>query len=100
LKPGTDGYLIWENACRYAEQCYFSLLKWGCSPEQARAVLPHSLKTELVMTANLREWRHFLKLRTSPSAHPQMREVAKILLKKLQELIPIVFDNIGVDTDE
>lgn len=100
LKPGTDGYLIWENACRYAEQCYFSLLEWGCSPEQARAVLPHSLKTELVMTANLREWRHFLRERTSPKAHSQMREVAKMLLKKLRELIPIVFDDIGVDDDE
>jgi len=59
---------------------YFKLLDWGCSPEEARAVLPNSLKTEIVMTANIREWRHFLKLRTSPAAHPQMREVACMLL--------------------
>ncbi len=100
LEPGTDGYLIWENACRYAEQCYFSMLDWGCSPQEARAVLPNSLKTELVMTANIREWRHFLKLRTSPKTHPQMREITLKLLKELQKLIPIVFDDIRGDTDE
>ncbi|NMB41798.1 MAG: FAD-dependent thymidylate synthase, partial [Firmicutes bacterium] len=61
---------------------------------EARAVLPNSLKTELVMTANIREWRHFLKLRTSPAAHPQMREVANLLLKELKAKIPVVFDDI------
>ena len=77
-----------------AEQYYFSMLDWGCTPEEARAVLPNSLKTELVMTANIREWRHFLKLRTSPAAHPQMREVAGLLLKKVKAKIPVVFDDI------
>ena len=58
-----------------------------------------SLKTEVVMTANIREWRHFLKLRTSPAAHPQIREVATPLLKELQELVPILFDDIGGATE-
>lgn len=58
------------------------------------AVLPNSLKTEVVMTANIREWRHFLKLRCSPAAHPQMREVALILLDKVHWLIPVCFDDI------
>ena len=79
-----------------AERSYFSLLKWGCSPQEARSVLPSSLKTEVVMTANLREWRHFFKLRTAPAAHPQMREVAIPLLHRMQELIPVVFDDLEV----
>ena len=94
LVPGTEGYDMWYRACLVAEQTYFKMLDWGCSPEEARAVLPNSLKTELVMTANIREWRHFLKLRTSPAAHPQMREVANLLLKKLKVKIPVVFDDI------
>jgi len=95
LVPGTKGYKLWERACLVAEQMYFKMLDWGCTPEEARAVLPNSLKTELVMTANIREWRHFLKLRTSPAAHPQMQEVAGLLLKELKAKIPVVFDDIG-----
>lgn len=94
LVPGTEGYDIWYRACQMAEQYYFSMLDWGCTPEAARAVLPNSLKTEIVMTANIREWRHFLKLRTSPAAHPQMREVAGLLLKEVKVKIPVVFDDI------
>ena len=72
-----------------------SCLIGGCTPQEARAVLPNSLKTEVVMTANLREWRHFFKLRTAPAAHPQMREVAKMLLKQMREMVPVVFDDCG-----
>ena len=75
------------------------MLNAGCNAQEARAVLPNSLKTEVVMTANLREWRHFLKLRTSAVAHPQMREVATPLLKALQNMIPVVFDDIGRDAN-
>ena len=94
LVPGTEGYDMWYRACQMAEQYYFSMLDWGCSPQEARAVLPNSLKTEIVMTANVREWRHFLKLRTSPAAHPQMREVANMLLMELNFLLPSLFDDI------
>ena len=66
-------YDVSEEACRRAETAYFNLLNWGLSPQEARAVLPNSLKTEVVMTANIREWRHFLRLRTSTGAHPQIR---------------------------
>lgn len=95
LTPGTAAYDEWEAACRRAETAYFSLLNWGCTPQEARAVLPNSLKTEVVMTANLREWRHFLRLRTDPAAHVQMREVAGQLLDRLRERVPVVFDDIG-----
>ena len=94
LVPGTAGYDMWYKACQMAEQYYFSMLDWGCMPEEARAVLPNSLKTELVMTANLREWRHFFKLRTSKAAHPQMRELTVPLLSEFKEKIPVVFDDI------
>lgn len=94
LNSNTFAYDEWKEACRRAETAYFNLLNWGLSPQEARAVLPNSLKTEVVMTANTREWRHFLKLRCSKAAHPQMREVATQLLKELQEKIPVLFDDI------
>lgn len=93
----SQGYELWREACENAENSYFKLLDYGCTPQEARAVLPNSLKTEIVMTANLREWRHFFKLRTSTAAHPQIREVAVPLLNELKSLIPVVFDNIGTD---
>ena len=88
-------YQMWKEACEAAETAYFNMLNFGCSPQEARAVLPNSLKTEVVMTANLREWRHFFNLRTAPAAHPQMREVAKMLLKQMREMVPGVFDDCG-----
>lgn len=94
LEEGTDGWFHWKNSCEGAEYAYFGMLDWGCTPQEARSVLPNSLKTEVVMTANLREWRTFFKLRTAPAAHPQMREVAIPLLEKFKTLIPIVFDDI------
>lgn len=94
LEPGTEKYEIWKQACQQAEDNYFTLLNLGCTPQEARAVLPNSLKTEIVMTANVREWRHFLKLRTSKASHPQIREVADMLLTELNFILPSLFDDI------
>lgn len=94
LEEGTGGYKLWKQAMFVAEKEYFELLNWGCTPQEARSVLPNSTKTEVVMTANLREWRHFLKLRTAKAAHPQMRELTVPLLHELQRQIPVVFDDI------
>ena len=94
LETNTEAWNMWRRSCEMAEIAYFDMLDWGCTPQEARAVLPNSLKTELVMTANIREWRHFLKLRTAPAAHPQMREVAKMLLAQLKERVPVLFDDI------
>lgn len=94
LNENTFAYDEWKEACRRAETAYFNLLNWGLSPQEARAVLPNSLKTEVVMTANIREWRHFLRLRTSTGAHPQIREVATPLLRELQQIVPVCFDDI------
>ena len=87
----------WMMSCMRAENTYLSLLDTGRTPQEARAVLPNSLKTEVVMTANLREWRHFFSLRACGSTgkpHPQMLEVAVPLLKEIKELIPVVFDDL------
>ena len=97
LEPKTLGYETWKNAMEKVENAYFKLLDIGLTPQEARSVLPNSLKTEIVMTANLREWRHFFKLRAANAtgmAHPQMLEVTIPLLQKLKELIPVVFDDI------
>lgn len=94
LNKDTFAYDEWKDACRRAETAYFNLLNWGLTPQEARAVLPNSLKTEVVMTANIREWRHFFKLRCSKAAHPQIREVANLLLDATRERIPVLFDDI------
>ena len=87
----------WQDACEVAEDRYLSMLKAGNTPQEARSVLPNSLKTEVMMTCNLREWRHFFKLRTSKAAHPQMCEVTLPLLQELKTLIPVVFDDIVLE---
>jgi len=86
--------LAWREGCKYCEKTYFILLALGQTPQQARSILPNSLKTEIVMTCNLREWRHFFSLRTSKAAHPQMRELAISMLEGFREKIPVVFDDI------
>lgn len=92
----SEEYLIWEETCRIAENNYISLLRLGATPQEARSVLPNSLKTEVVMTANLREWRHFFTLRCAPAAHPQMRQVAIPLLVYLGNRLPLVFGDIRI----
>lgn len=86
----------WLNAMLDSEKHYNKMIELGCTPQIARSVLANSLKTEIVITANLREWRTILKQRTSIAAHPQMREVMIPLLMELQKLIPVVFDDIQV----
>ena len=94
LNEVSVAYRLWKQAMFVAEKKYFGLRNQACTPQEARLVLPNSIKTEIVMTANLREWRHFLKLRTAKAAHPQMRELTVPLLKELQARIPVVFDDI------
>ncbi|MCI8948405.1 FAD-dependent thymidylate synthase [Candidatus Ventrimonas sp. KK005] len=90
-------YKLWEQAMRQVEESYFALIKEGALPQEARSVLPNSLKTEILVTMNLREWRHFLKLRTSKAAHPQMRQVAVMIYDILSEKLPIIFKDIEID---
>jgi thymidylate synthase (FAD) len=99
LTYGSEGFKIWKEEMKQIEKTYFAMLKAGHTPQEARAVLPNSTKTEVVMTANLREWRAFFKLRTSKAAHPQMREVTIPLLEELKQMIPVIFDDIEVVQD-
>lgn len=85
---------IWWGMCQCAEMAYFDLLQEGATPQEARSVLPNSLKTQLMMTANIREWRHFFKLRCAKDAHPQMREVALMLYKEAVERYPVLFEDL------
>ena len=87
-------YKLWENQMKQAEDNYIELINEGATPQEARSILPNSLKTEIVVTMNLREWRHFFKLRTAPDAHPQMIEIAKMILDLFKEKIPVIFDEI------
>lgn len=98
IPPFTDSarYSAWLLAMRDAEEKYRLLIDRGAKPEEARSVLPNSLKTEIVMTMNIREWRHFFKMRLSKRAHPQMREVASLIYTELRRVIPVVFDDIEV----
>lgn len=96
LSDCGEDYNLWRKFCAVAEKQYLDMLAYGLTPQEARAVLPNSLKTEVVMTANLREWRHFFNLRACGATgkpHPQMLEVAVPLLKEIKSLIPVVFDD-------
>lgn len=84
--------IIWVNAMRLAEKDYQSLLVNGWRPEQAREVLPNSLKTEIVITANVREWMHIFNLRKSKKSHPQMRDLMQIGLDQFKSRWPEIFD--------
>ena len=91
---GNQAARAWKQAMQYAEFYYLDLLDRGWTPEQARAVLPNSLKTEIVVTMNLREWRHFFRLRCDRAAHPQMKQVADMLLEGFRKCVPVIFDDL------
>ena len=93
----SNEFKEWRFLMRASENSYNILIGLGASPQEARTVLPNSLKTEIVATANIREWRHIFKLRTAKTAHPQMRALMIPLLKELQTLLPCFFDDIVVE---
>ena len=97
--PG-DATDVWLLAMKSAEDNYLELVnKYGWSPQQARSVLPNSLKTELIMTANFREWRHVFKLRAASAAHPQMQEIMFPLLRECVGRWPAVFGDLEWNED-
>lgn len=100
FKHGTPEYAAWYEACLWSEKMYMDLLSMGRSPQEARSVLPNSLKTEIVVTMNLREWIHFFSLRavgTTGAPHPQIREIALPALKAFAEALPEVFGELYND---
>lgn len=100
FEEGSNKYKIWYLGCMDAETAYFNLIYEGATPQEARSVLPNSLKTEIVVTYNIREWRHFFKLRCSKAAHPQMREVAKTAFEQFYKYMPELFEDIKSYTED
>jgi thymidylate synthase (FAD) len=88
-----EAFIRWYWGCQHAEYIYFDLLKLGQKPEEARSVLPNSLKTNIFVTFNLREWRHFFELRTSGAAHPQIRQLSREILTGFKLRIPVIFED-------
>jgi len=85
---------IWKETLLFIENQYNTLIELGAKPEEARSILPNSLKTEIVVTMNLRQWRHYFKLRTAPNAHPQMREISNMILKEFKTILPAIFKDL------
>lgn len=94
VSMAVDEFQAWKNSCALDEKEYLRLIQKGVTPEIARAVLPNCTKTEIVMSANYREWRHVLKERTSERADPNMRSLMSSLLRELQERIPVIFEDV------
>ena len=94
--PGLDENKeeVWADACERAEFAYFEMLRYNATPQIARSVLPNCLKTEIVMMANLREWRHFITLRGSKKAHPQIRPIAFRIWAILNNHAPSIFEDL------
>ncbi|MBW1616964.1 MAG: FAD-dependent thymidylate synthase [Deltaproteobacteria bacterium] len=93
-KEDSEKFAVWKRAMEQAEQAYMELLSSGARLEEARSVLPNSLKTEIVMTCNLREWRHVINLRCSKAAHPQIRQIMLPLLFDFYKTLPAVFEDL------
>jgi thymidylate synthase (FAD) len=91
---GSTAFELWKAQMESAENAYLNLIEGGASPQEARSVLPNSLKTELVMTANMREWRHIFKLRCAAASHPQIRQVMLPLLDRFRNEVTVLFEDL------
>lgn len=96
MERSDNTFDIWLEAMNNAAASYNKLIAAGVSPQEARAVLPHSTKAEIVVTANLREWRHIFKLRCARGAHPQMRQLMIPLALEFREKIPVIYDDLDI----
>ena len=99
LEPGSDDYGIWLGCMENIEAAYNELARRGYKPDVCRMVLPHSTKATINVTANLREWRHIFRLRTSPKAHPTIYTLLIPLLMEFKERIPVIFDDIEISRE-
>lgn len=89
----------WYSSCIEIEQRYMNMVKLGATPDQLRMILPHSTAAEVTMTANIREWRHILDLRTKKMTHPAIRQLLIPLLLLFKKEMPELFEKIEYDTD-
>ncbi len=93
-EEGSVNKELWKETLAFIEKKYFQMLEEGAAPQEARSILPNSLKTEIVVTMNFREWRHFFRMRCDKAAHPQIREIAIPLLEELKAKLPVLFEDI------
>ena len=91
--------MIWYDTMENIEDSYMDMAKLGCTPDEVRMILPHSTAAEVTMTANIREWRHILDLRTKKMAHPSVRQILIPLLLKFKKDMPELFEDIEYDTE-
>lgn len=97
ITAGTDEMFIddaWDAAIQQSEDSYKVLIDRGVAPQIARSVFPNALASKIIITYNLRSWRHFFIMRTSKEAHPQMKQVTIPLLMDFKQTIPILFEDI------
>ena len=99
IDRGTVEYAHWLNVMQVIDNTYNELSRIGCTPDQMRMILPHSTAAQVTMTANIREWRHILDLRTKKMTHPSIRQLLIPLLLKFKSDMPELFDSIEYDTD-
>lgn len=92
--PVNDDIAAWKQSIELAESAYKRMIAAGAAPQIARSVFPNALASRIIVTGNLRNWRHFLLMRTTKESHPQMRQVTIPLLTEFQEKIPIIFEDI------
>lgn len=99
IKPqelSEDNFAIWEQLCKQAELAYFKLIDLGAKPEVARSVLPMSLATTMIVSGNIREWRHVLELRCDSHAQSDIRGTMKELLKLLYQQYSVFFEDLYI----
>ena len=99
MDEGTQVYTLWKEACENIEKNYIEMSKLGATPDELRMILPHSTAAEVTMTANIREWKHILLLRTSNHVHPAIRQLLIPLLLYFKEIMPEIFDDVPYDMD-
>lgn len=99
ILENTPEYKLWYNTMQTIENNYNAMAELGCKPDQLRMLLPHSIKADVILTANLREWRHIFKLRCAPAAHPSVQQIMRMLFRELKSKIPVIFDDL-IDYDE
>ena len=99
IEEDTKVYELWKNACENIEENYIKMSKLGAAPDELRMILPHSTAAEVTMTADIREWKHILLLRTSNHTHPSIRQLLIPLLLYFKEIMPEIFNDVPYDMD-
>ena len=92
-------YEVWKKTMEEMEKGYIKMKELGATTDMVREVLPHSTAAEYTMTANIREWKHLLSLRTTKHVHPSIRQVLIPLLRLFKQEMPEIFDDVEYDED-